>query len=191
MVDLVSLQTFYASNITAPLERLDSCVSLKAFFVTRSRLGSLPFAASAPLTTVLCDTCELTGSVFDYTAFPTLVGLSVENNLMTGNLPATPSNMLILGLANNSFEGPFVMSSSLLFVSLSGNRLSGTLPSTLPSLMQSLTAAGNSFTGVIPQSYPSSLTQLDLSNNQVRRPLIPDFVSHIFLSLLDQSLPRC
>ncbi|KDP35942.1 hypothetical protein JCGZ_09914 [Jatropha curcas] len=109
-------------------------------------------------------------------SMPNLIFLSLSNNQLIGNLPASMGNMLslqVIDLSNNKLTGGIPASigncSFLNVLDLSNNNLSGMLPVSLGQLnqLQSLHLSNNKLTGSFPSSFQnlSSLETLDLANN--------------------------
>mmetsp|Transcript_686 Transcript_686/g.950 ORF Transcript_686/g.950 Transcript_686/m.950 type:complete len:180 (-) Transcript_686:60-599(-) len=102
-----------------------------------------------------------------------LTNLWLQNNTMTGTLPASLTNATNLEnvlLGNNQFSGsiPAISSSSMAFFDARSNLLTGTIPSSLFSdSLSFLYLQWNQLSGPIPSEYSSadSLSDLYLSNN--------------------------
>ncbi|XP_026431545.1 receptor-like protein 20 [Papaver somniferum] len=98
------------------------------------------------------------------------VTLNLSNNNLHGPLPVPPQNSYLFDLSNNKFSGEISMEAGLRlsgakYVSLSGNKLVGSIPST--------------FCRKDNYSKPS-LSDIDLSNNQLSGP-IPSSVGNCLL----------
>ncbi|KAF8032123.1 hypothetical protein BT93_D1136 [Corymbia citriodora subsp. variegata] len=116
-----------------------------------------------------------------YGSLPTDIGimyqvhtLYLNDNLINGTLPASLCDMGLfdLNLANNNLSGsiPDCWKGSLSFLTLSFNKLSGVIPSSLGSLptLTTLHLNGNNLNGELPQAldYCTSLAILDLGENK-------------------------
>ncbi|MFS7922551.1 putative protein kinase RLK-Pelle-LRR-XI-1 family [Helianthus anomalus] len=114
----------------------------------------------------------------DFSSFPNLVGLHLDECGVEGSIPEQ------IGLLSN-----------LIDLSLLGNRLTGNLPVSLTNLtyLVYLDLSKNQLTGPIPPSYGSmlNLRELDLSTNQLNAS-IPNQITHLqnlrSLSLGDNNL---
>ncbi|XP_039173911.1 receptor-like protein EIX2 [Eucalyptus grandis] len=117
--------------------------------------------------------------------------LYLNDNLIDGTLPSSLCDMELidLNLANNSLSGsiPDCWKDSLSFLTLSFNKLSGVIPSSLGSLphLTTLHLNGNRLNGELPQAldYCTSLTILDLGENNFSGS-IPTWFDESFNSLL-------
>ncbi|KAK3422753.1 hypothetical protein EUGRSUZ_G03163, partial [Eucalyptus grandis] len=117
--------------------------------------------------------------------------LYLNDNLIGGTLPSSLCDMglLDLNLARNNLSGsiPDCWKDSLLFLTLSFNKLSGVIPSSLGSLpyLTTLHLNGNRLNGELPQAldYCTSLVILDLGENNLSGS-IPTWFDESFQSLL-------
>ncbi|CAL8174379.1 unnamed protein product [Prunus armeniaca] len=148
-----------------------------------------------------------------------LLCLRLSLNTFHGRLPIPPPSLIEYGATNNKFIGeisPLLCNMSyFLYLDLSKNNLSGTLPQCLGKFSDDLILlllGRNSFHGMIPQSYNnrSSLRMIDVSHNQLHGQLLrslkncvmleyldsleqmltsPSYVFLIYLSTISQSIP--
>ncbi|KAK2632086.1 hypothetical protein EUGRSUZ_L02010, partial [Eucalyptus grandis] len=117
--------------------------------------------------------------------------LYLNDNLIDGTLPSSLCDMELidLNLANNSLSGsiPDCWKDSLSFLTLSFNKLSGVIPSSLGSLphLTTLHLNGNRLNGELPQAldYCTGLIILDLGENNFSGS-IPTWFDESFNSLL-------
>lgn len=116
--------------------------------------------------------CQLPDSLSQLTA---LTRLDLGNNRIVGTVPETLLTALPhlsrMSISRNEFTGSIpcaLSSSSLQFLSLSSNFLTGTLPTCLPQNLLELEVAANLLTGTLPGSLGdlSNLVSLDVSSNQ-------------------------
>ncbi|XP_021800963.1 LRR receptor-like serine/threonine-protein kinase GSO2 [Prunus avium] len=119
--------------------------------------------------------------------------LRLSFNSFQGRLPIPPSSLLEYGATNNKFTGeisPLLCNmSSLLYLDLSKNNLSGTFPQCLGKFSDGLIIlllGSNSFHGMIPQSYNnrSSLRMIDVSHNQLQGQLPRSLANCVMLEYL-------
>ncbi|CAL2256652.1 unnamed protein product [Prunus armeniaca] len=110
-----------------------------------------------------------------------------------GALPIPPPSMLEYGAYNNNFTGeisPYLCNmSSLQYLDLSRNNLSGMLPQCLGNFSDDLILlllGSNSFHGMMPQSYNnrSSLRMIDVSHNQLQGQLPRSLANCVMLEYL-------
>ncbi|XP_021802450.1 receptor-like protein 12 [Prunus avium] len=103
--------------------------------------------------------------------------LRLSFNSFHGRLPIPPPSLLEYGVTNNNFTGeisPLLCNmSSLRYLDLSKNNLSGMLPQCLGNFSDGLILlllGSNSFHGMMPQSYNnrSDLRMIDVSHNQLQ-----------------------
>ncbi|XP_021800962.1 receptor-like protein 12, partial [Prunus avium] len=106
-----------------------------------------------------------------------LICLRLSVNTFHGRLPIPPPSLVEYGADNNNFTGkisPLLCNmSSLRFLDLSKNNLSGMLPQCLGNFsdgLMLLLLGSNSFHGMMPQSYNnrSDLRMIDVSHNQLQ-----------------------
>ncbi|GAB4815686.1 hypothetical protein N2152v2_002732 [Parachlorella kessleri] len=112
----------------------------------------------------------LTGDIPNWSSLTKLRNIYLQNNTLTGPLPAAlPTNLLNLNLQFNRIGGSlpkWTANQALQILFLAGNKLTGTVPdlSALKGL-QELYLDGNSMTGQLGAVFPSSLMTLWLNNN--------------------------
>ncbi|CAL9750750.1 unnamed protein product, partial [Musa acuminata subsp. burmannicoides] len=110
-----------------------------------------------------------------------LLSLNMSSNNLQGRLPSAPQ--LMLDLSNNSFIGPIPpISTGLSLLSLSHNRINGSLPPFFCHMqsLQVLDLSNNHLIGEVPDcrnSFPTSLQSLHLNNNNLSG-TIPLFLKH-------------
>ncbi|KAL0387923.1 UNVERIFIED_CONTAM: Receptor-like protein 14 [Sesamum radiatum] len=102
--------------------------------------------------------------------------LDFSSNLFEGPLPLPSVPVELLDLSNNRFQGPIPQNISgampeLIFLSLSGNQLTGEIPASIGnmSLISVIDLSSNNLTGTIPSSIGkcSYLKVVDLGNNNL------------------------
>nr|GMC96707.1 probable inactive receptor kinase At5g10020 [Ipomoea batatas] len=120
----------------------------------------------------------------------TLRALNLSSNFLSGSLPSSIGNCLMVDLSSNELSGDTSViqswEASLEFVDLSSNKLSGTLPN-LTSQFQQLTflsIRNNSLRGALPSTLMTfpRLAMLDLSVNELEGQ-IPYFASSTLINL--------
>ncbi|KAM3265336.1 receptor-like protein EIX2 [Capsicum annuum] len=108
-------------------------------------------------------------------AFP-FADIDLSENLLKGTVPLPSAPIELLDLSNNKFQGHIPQNISevmpdLIFLSLSGNEISGEIPATIGkmTLLQVIDLSNNKLTGSIPSSIGecSYLKVLDLGNNNL------------------------
>ncbi|CAN0927880.1 Probably inactive leucine-rich repeat receptor-like protein kinase IMK2 [Linum grandiflorum] len=126
-----------------------------------------------------------------------LQAVDVSNNSLTGTIPPGLANLTRLhrmNLSHNSLTGTMVgfssfSSSSLVFLALEHNNLSGSIPASLSKigLIQEVSLDHNQITGTIPDELGrlSSLRKLDLSNNGINGTIPSSFANLSSLVLLN------
>ncbi|XP_021800932.1 receptor-like protein 12 [Prunus avium] len=119
--------------------------------------------------------------------------LRLSFNTFHGRLPIPPPSLLEYGATNNKFTGeisPLLCNmSSLQFLDVSKNNLSGMLPQCLGNFSDGLILlllGSNSFHGMMPQSYNNkcSLRMIDVSHNQLRGQLPKSLANCVMLEYL-------
>ncbi|GLT85767.1 hypothetical protein SLE2022_039450 [Rubroshorea leprosula] len=162
-------------------EGLGTCYSL-----TRVRLGQNYLNGSIP-----------NGFIY----LPELNLAELQNNYLTGTLPengnssSKPVNLNQLNLSNNLLSGNLPNSisnlSSIEFLLLSGNQFSGPIPPSIGELRQvvKLDLSRNSFAGAIPPEIGNCvhLTSLDISQNNLSGSIPPEISNIHILSYLNVS----
>ncbi|KAI5345043.1 hypothetical protein L3X38_012920 [Prunus dulcis] len=122
-----------------------------------------------------------------------LLCLRLSLNNFHGRLPIPPPSLLEYGATNNNFTGeisPLLCNmSSLRYLDLSKNNLSGMLPQCLGNFSDGLILlllGSNSFHGMMPQSYNrrSSLRMIDVSHNQLQGQLPKSLANCVMLEYL-------
>ncbi|KAM3285086.1 hypothetical protein P3S67_023885 [Capsicum chacoense] len=110
-----------------------------------------------------------------FPAFP-FADIDLSENLLKGTIPLPSAPFELLDLSNNKFQGHIPQNISevmpdLIFLSLSGNEISGEIPATIGkmTLFQVIDLSNNKLTGNIPSSIGkcSYLKALDLGNNNL------------------------
>ncbi|XP_019093693.1 PREDICTED: LRR receptor-like serine/threonine-protein kinase GSO1 isoform X2 [Camelina sativa] len=174
------------NNFSGKLPRsfLMSCFSLEYLKLSHNKFGGqfLPKGTNFTSMEVLrMDNNNFTGKIGVglLSSNNTLRALDVSNNCLIGIIPSwisAISYLDILSVSNNFLQGtipPSLMNIS--FLDMSGNLLSGALPSYSPS--SKLFLHNNNFTGVIPDTLLNDrVTILDLRNNKISGS-IPQFVN--------------
>ncbi|CAL9006625.1 unnamed protein product [Prunus brigantina] len=119
--------------------------------------------------------------------------LRLSFNSFHGRLPIPPPSLLEYGVTNNKFTGEISPSlcnmSSLLYLDLSKNNLSGTLPQCLGNFSDDLVLlllGSNSFHGMMLQPFNnrSSLRMIDVSHNQLQGQLPRSLANCVMLEYL-------
>jgi hypothetical protein len=194
LTSLTQLQQIIFSNASAPLPSFSTLTKLEALFITQSPYGAWPdIASSAPLQIFFCDSCGISGPIFDYSLYPTLQYFSAQSNNLSGAIPPMHSNITGFSVANNQLEGSVTFGTNLAVVNLANNRFSGSLPSIAPSLLVGFSIRNNRFSGVIPGTWGSRIESVDISENEVweantRRASGISFFFHVAVHGLDSCL---
>lgn len=113
---------------------------------------------------------NLSGVMPESLEFLSTTTLSLDGNQFQGSIPKLPKNMLYLDLSRNAFSGslPKLLPKNLYYLDVSRNMLSGSLPSNLKNLsLGILILNDNRLNGSIPQSICQleHLVFIDLSRN--------------------------
>ncbi|KAM0039380.1 putative leucine-rich repeat-containing, plant-type, leucine-rich repeat domain superfamily [Helianthus debilis subsp. tardiflorus] len=126
-----------------------------------------------------------------------VVGLSISKRGLRGTIHSSLQNLTSLSFLNLSYNflsGPlpdrlFSSFNNLHTIDLSYNRLSGNLPNIFPATLQSLNLSSNHFSGTIQKDILQSMTALNLSNNSFTGSIPPSIcATSPALVLLDFSL---
>ncbi|KAL0437541.1 UNVERIFIED_CONTAM: hypothetical protein Sradi_0462000 [Sesamum radiatum] len=139
---------------------------------------------------------QLTGSIpFSIGTLPALSNVILCHNKLTGSVPPFVSQTLTrLDLKHNDLSGslpPLGLPPSLQYLSLSWNRLSGTVDRVLPRLNQLnyVDLSMNQFTGCIPGNlFSFPISSLQLQRNQFTGPVQP--VDQVTIPTVDLSFNR-
>lgn len=125
--------------------------------------------------------------------------LELDSNKLEGQLPIPPPSLIGYSISNNSLTGEIVPSlcnlRSLGFLDLSYNKLSGMFPNCLGDFSDSLLVlnlSNNFFHGRIPQAFrdESNLRMIDLSHNQLEGQLPRSLTNCRMMEILDLSYNR-
>ncbi|CAN1143761.1 Probable LRR receptor-like serine/threonine-protein kinase At3g47570 [Linum perenne] len=118
-----------------------------------------------------------------------LIELSMSNNYLSGEIPASIQNcqkILKIELAHNNLSGViplevFSLTSLSIFLDLSSNRFTGTIPTCIS--LEGLYMQDNHLQGIIPSSLSSlrGIQELDLSTNKLSGQ-IPEFFESMNIS---------
>ncbi|KAJ0094094.1 hypothetical protein Patl1_17134 [Pistacia atlantica] len=159
-------------------------------FSNGSIAGSIPnwfWDISANLSLVNVSFNQLQGQLPNPLNVAPFADIDFNSNLFEGLLPLPVVEIALLDLSNNRFSGfvPENISESmpnLIFLSLSGNHLTGEIPASIGKMMslQVLDLSNNNITGIIPSSIGncSVLKVLDLRNNNMSGQ-IPESLGHL------------
>ncbi|KAM0031894.1 putative protein kinase RLK-Pelle-LRR-Xb-1 family [Helianthus debilis subsp. tardiflorus] len=121
-----------------------------------------------------------------------VVGLSIPGRGLRGDIPPSLQNLTSLSFLNlscNFLSGPLSLSNNLNLTTLdlSYNRLSGSLPNAFPPTLRSLNLSSNRFTGPMNQFH--NLIALNVSNNSLSGTIPPSICTlSPALLILDFSL---
>jgi hypothetical protein len=157
------------STIPASLGRMRS---LKMFdFNSNLLVGSLPssLAASTTLVSALAANNFLTGTLDMIMGIPTLNILYLNSNRLTGTIPCLSDSIKDFEVMDNLLDGTlpanfFQNESKLSSFKISGNKISGAIPSLIPRLLFQLRIDDNRFEGTIPDWLCFPLKYLSLVN---------------------------
>ncbi|CAN1143757.1 Probable LRR receptor-like serine/threonine-protein kinase At3g47570 [Linum perenne] len=179
---------------------ISRCFNLIIFDVCHNKLvGRLPwkFSQLNKLQYLNVRSNNLSGSIplaFGY--IPSTIGnltklieLSMSNNYLSGEIPASIQNcqkILKIELAHNNLSGViplevFSLTSLSIFLDLSSNRFTGTIPTEVD--LEGLYMQDNHLQGIIPSSLSSlrGIQELDLSTNKLSGQ-IPEFFESMNIS---------
>ncbi|KAM7270699.1 hypothetical protein ACFE04_029913 [Oxalis oulophora] len=197
-----ALQTLHLANnsLTGVIpETLGNSTKLYSLNLSFNSLsGSIPVSLTRSISLRFLDLSHnnLTGPIPDYWgeaeksgSFAQLESLLLDNNYLSGNLPASLgklSRLRTLDLSYNSINGSLPISflnlSSLTLLNLENNDLDSKIPQSFDRLgnLSILNLKRNHFNGEIPPNIAnmSVLTQLDLSQNNLSGE-IPDSLSNL------------
>uniref|UniRef100_A0A2P2MBT7 Cf-4/9 disease resistance-like family protein n=1 Tax=Rhizophora mucronata TaxID=61149 RepID=A0A2P2MBT7_RHIMU len=129
-------------------------------------------------------------------SFRSLKAVCLAGNKIQGTLPIPPPSTIFYGVPDNLLTGevsPWVCGmSSLAFLVLSSNNLSGTIPRCIGDISDSLLGldlSNNSFSGSIPEIFSgrSALKMIDLSRNRLEGELPRSLANCKMLESLDLS----
>ncbi|KAJ1285338.1 hypothetical protein BS78_03G271900 [Paspalum vaginatum] len=159
--------------------------------------GSIPagLANCSTLETLQLANNQLSGVVPEALwTLPQLAEMTLQSNQLTGNLPATmPPSLGMLHIGNNRFGGNLPATASVLQeFSAENNNFAGAIPASLgdgmPQLL-TLNLSGNQLSGSIPSSVAKlvKLTQMDMSGNQLTGEIPAELGAMPVLSILDLS----
>ena len=185
-LQILRLNTNQLSGTIPDLSRLTAMWELSLW--GNSLTGGLPstLGSATNLYYLYLSDNLLTGTIPDLSNLTNLQRLYLDRNSLDGSIPTTLgslTNLTDLSLWGNALTGsvPSNLSSSLLYVYLGGNNLSGTIPnlSNLTNLLE-LSLWGNALTGSIPTTLSrlTNLQHLHLHQNQLSGP-IPDSLGNI------------
>ncbi|KAJ0039278.1 hypothetical protein Pint_23929 [Pistacia integerrima] len=159
-------------------------------FSNASIAGSIPnwfWDISANLSLVNVSFNQLQGQLPNPLNVAPFADIDFSSNIFEGLIPLPVVEIALLDLSNNRFSGfvPENISESmpnLIFLSLSGNHLTGEIPASIGKMMslQVLDLSNNNITGIIPSSIGncSVLKVLDLRNNNMSGQ-IPESLGHL------------
>ncbi|CAN1278011.1 Receptor-like protein EIX2 [Linum perenne] len=137
---------------------------------------------------------QLTGQLPNKLKIAPFADVDFSSNLFEGPMPLPSHGIELLDLSKNKFSGPipeimFQTMPDVIFLSLSGNRLSGDIPSSIGDSLslQVIDLSNNSLSGNIPSTIGncSFLKALDLSNNMLTGPLPSSFQNLTSLETMD------
>ncbi|GAA0145502.1 hypothetical protein LIER_05683 [Lithospermum erythrorhizon] len=127
---------------------------------------------------------QLDGPLTNLLTVPTLQELHLQNNTFSGSInfsrsPSTESNLRILDLSHNQFDGSFpdgfASFTALQILNIAGNNFSGSLPTSIDDIifLSSLDVSQNDFTGPLPTNLSGSLQSFNASYNDLSG-VVPD-----------------
>ncbi|CAO2839676.1 unnamed protein product [Amaranthus hypochondriacus] len=180
-------------------ETISQLSNLRFFAVSRNFLsGEIPaaFGELRNLHTLDLSYNQLTGSIpRPLGSLPVLSNLILSHNHLTGSLPPFISNSLTrIDIMHNNLTGsiePDSLPTSIQYLSLGINKLSGPVFTFLPKLNQLnyLDLSMNRFTGLIPcQIFSFPISNLQLQRNQFFGPVQP--LEQVTISTVDLSYNR-
>lgn len=178
-------------------DSLSLCTNLTVVAIAGNYLyGEIPtsFSNLRSLETIDLGHNQLGGAIpWSLGELPALTTLILSHNRLSGAVPPFFSaNLLHLDLGHNSFSGeltPYSLPPSLLYLSVTGNRLVGQVVRLLPRLTQlnHLDLSMNRFTGQVPAEVFAvrSLSALFLHRNRFTGPVQP--VAQVEIQTIDIS----
>lgn len=183
-------KNFLSGEIPASLAGLQTLRTLDLSYnlLTGSipaRLGDIPTLSNL----ILCHN-RLSGSVPAFSS-PVLTRLDLKNNGLTGSLPNRPfpSSLQYLSLSSNRLTGPvdrpLASANQLNYLDLSMNRFTGSIPGSVFSLpVSSLQLQRNMFSGPVRPLEQVKITNVDLSYNGLDGQISPLFstVENLYLN---------
>lgn len=193
LAQLVNLQNLGLSHnlltgsIPTSLAALSQLTTLDISFNRIS--GSIPagLAALPNLVTLILAHNRLRGSLPPFTS-PFLDHMDIKRNSLVGPLPVLPTSLTYLSLANNQLSGSLDTLSaleSLTFLDLSQNQLSGAIPPSLfAAPLSSLLLGRNLLSGIVSPPLLVTCATVDLSFNELSGPISPffAFVQNLYLN---------
>ncbi|XP_047958818.1 LRR receptor-like serine/threonine-protein kinase ERL1 [Salvia hispanica] len=192
--------TIVPGRVVGPLPRtLSQLKSLRFLAITRNFIsGDIPAGLGQlrRLQTLDLSFNQLTGAIpRPVGALPALTNVVLSNNHLTGPIPPFVSHQLArLDLKHNNLSGSISslrFPSSLQYMSLSSNRLSGSLDRAFSGLNQLnyLDLSMNQLTGSIPvELFSFPISNLQLQRNQFSGPVEP--VDKVTIATVDLSFNR-
>ncbi|XP_047322698.1 probable inactive receptor kinase At5g10020 [Impatiens glandulifera] len=185
------------NQLTGELPSFDSLPSLRILRLGDNQLsGTIPeelFENLLPLEELDLSSNLFSGNVGVINS-TTLKTLNLSSNALSGSLPSSVGQSVIMDLSQNAFSGDLSVmqmwdSSSLELLDLSSNNISGTIPSSSSKFQNLITLIirNNSLVGNLPPHNSPRLSQLDLSMNKLGGSIPPSLFTSITLSYLNLS----